>query len=125
MNRSLRSRLDRLAGQKPGAPQIAYLDFDSLEMTGEQAIEKAFEAGYIEPGCALMVLPKTVTPEQWESMIPIWHECLRTGSKWDQVPYWAGGGALVPKMKFDEGKTGLQKQGLEQRANRLQTTEKP
>ena len=105
MNRSLRSRLDRLAGQKPGAPQVAYLEYDSLNIPAEEAIKKAFEAGYIQPGCALMVLPKTVTPAQWESMIPIWHECLRTGSKWDEVPYWAGGGALVPKVKFDEGKT--------------------
>ncbi len=100
MNRSLRSRLDRLAGQKPGAPQVAYLEYDSLNIPAEEAIEKAFAAGYIQPGCALMVLPKTVTPEQWESMIPIWHECLRNGSKWNEVPFWAGGGALVPKVTF-------------------------
>ncbi len=105
MNRSLRSRLDRLAGQKQGAPQVAYLEYDSLQVLGEEAIKKAFEAGYLEPGCALMVLPKTLTPEQWESMIPIWHECLRTGSKWDEVPYWAGGGALMPNQLFDDGKT--------------------
>lgn len=105
MNRSLHSRLDRLAGRKAGAPQVAYLDFDSLAMTDEQAIEKAFAAGFLDPGCALIVFPKTLTPEQWESMIPIWQKCLMTGSKWDEVPYWAGGGAMVPKLKFDGGKT--------------------
>ena len=104
MNRSLRSRLDRLAGQKPGAPQVAYIEFDSLAMTDEQAIGKALEAGYIQPGCALMILPKTLTPEQWGAMIPIWHECLRNGSKWDEVPYWHGGGVVVPKLKFDDRK---------------------
>lgn len=125
MNRSLRKRLDRLAGQKPGVPQFAEITFDSLAMTDDQAVEKAFEAGYIPPGCVFMVFPKTLTPEQWESMIPIWNECIRTGSKWDEVPYWASGGAAVPKLKFDEWLTSTKKQDVARHANALQTTEGP
>lgn len=123
--RSLCKRLDRLIGQKPGVPQGALIEFDSLAMTDEQAIEKAFEAGYIPPGYAVVVFPKTLTPEQWSAMIPIWHECIRTGSNWDEVPYWAGGGSMVPKLKFGDWLANIEKQQVEEHANGLQTTEGP
>jgi len=105
MNRSLRSRLDRLASRKSGTPQPAMVEFDDTALTCEQAIEMALERGFIEPGAAVIVFPKTTTTQEWESMIPLWQECLANGSKWDEVPYWAGGGAMVPKLKFDDRKT--------------------
>ena len=104
MNRALRKRLDRLDGQTSGKPRWVVVNYDSSEMTEDEAVDQAHKCGLLKPGDALMVFPVQITLEDWEALVPLWHECIVNGAKWHELPFWAGGGAKVPKLKFDGGK---------------------
>lgn len=101
MNRSLRSRLDRLACHTSRKPTYATVEYDGWHLTAEQAIERAIERGFLPAGCNVIAFPNTLTPEQWDALIPAMTEhYLKTG-EWFALPDCQ----LVPNVKFDDGKT--------------------